>query len=69
VWLYACLTARAEPRSFEIPAWAFDRGNAATYTNQWADAEPMVAFGGAAPIIVEYDIIFPASGTYTLEIK
>ena len=29
----------------------------------------MVAFGGASPIIVEYDINFPASGTYRLEIK
>jgi len=68
-WLCACLTAGAEPRSFEIPAWAFDRGNAATYTNQWADVKPMVAFGGTAPVIVEYDINFPASGTYTLEIN
>ena len=69
LWLCACLTARAEPRSFEIPAWAFDRGNAATFTNQWADAEPMVAYGGASPVIVEYDINFPASGSYTLEVK
>ena len=29
----------------------------------------MVAFGGASPVIVEYDIDFPASGAYTLEIK
>ena len=29
----------------------------------------MVAFGGTAPVIVEYDINFPASGTYTLEIN
>jgi len=67
-WLGPCHAAFAEPRSFEIPAWAFDRGNAATYTNQWADAEPMVAFGGASPIIVEYDIDVPASGAYALEI-
>ena len=69
LWLGTCLTAIAEPRWFDIPAWAFDRGNAATYTNQWADAEPMVAYGGASPILVEYDINFPASGSYCLEIS
>jgi len=31
-----------------------NRGNAATFTNQWADAGPMVAYGGASPVIVEY---------------
>ena len=29
----------------------------------------MVAFGGSSPIIVEYDIVFPASGAYKLQIK
>ena len=29
----------------------------------------MVAFGGASPILVEYDIDFPASGAYKLKIK
>jgi formylglycine-generating enzyme required for sulfatase activity len=64
-----CLAARAEVRSFEIPAWAFDRGNAATFTNQWADAAPMVAYGGASPILVEYDIDFPVAGTYRVEVQ
>ena len=59
----------ASTRSFEIPAWAFDRGNVATFTNQWADAEPMVAFGGVSPIVVEYDIQFIVGGRYTLELK
>ncbi len=60
----------AEPAgSFTIPAWAYDRGNARTFTGQWADAEPMVAFGGASPIIVEYDIPFPVGATYTISIR
>ena len=55
--------------SFEIPAWAFDRGNAQTFTGQWADREPMVAFGGRSPVLVEYDIDFPASGSYALRVR
>jgi len=68
--LYAVPTwALAEPAgSFAIPAWAFDRGNARTFTDQWADAEPMVAFGGDSPVVVEYDIDFPVSAEYTLNI-
>jgi formylglycine-generating enzyme required for sulfatase activity len=55
--------------SIEIPAWAFDRGNAKTFTNQWADVVPMVAFGGRSPVVLEYDIDFPASGNYALELR
>ena len=46
--------AKAQPAgSFLIPAWAFDRGNARTFTNQWADAEPMVGNGQAMNIRVD----------------
>ena len=55
--------------SFEIPAYAFDRGNAKTFTQQYADAGPMVAFGGVSPIVVEYDIVFPADGGYKISIN
>jgi len=54
--------------SFLIPAYAFDRGNAKTFTTQWADAEPMVAFGGDAPVEIEYDVDFPVGTTYTLNV-
>ena len=52
--------AEKEPAgSFVIPAYAFDRGNAKTFTSQWADAEPMVAFGGDDPVVIEYHVNFP----------
>ncbi|HEY9172208.1 MAG TPA: SUMF1/EgtB/PvdO family nonheme iron enzyme [Verrucomicrobiae bacterium] len=54
--------------AFEIPAWAFDRGNVRTFTDQYADAGPMVAYGGHSPVVVEYDIPFPAAGHYRLRV-
>ena len=60
---------KAKPAgSILIPAWAFDRGNARTFTSQWADAEPMVANGGTIPNLVEYDIEFPVPATYAINI-
>lgn len=56
------------PRSVTIPAWAFDRGNVKTFTEQWADAGPMVAFGGSSPAVVEYDLEFPVTGEYRVRI-
>ncbi len=62
--------AAADPAgSFTIPAWAFDRGNAKTFTTSWADAGPMVAYGGESPVVMEYDIDFPVGASYTLNIK
>ena len=58
----------APTNSFLIPAWAFDRGNAKTFTGQWADAGPMVAFGGESPVVLEYDVDFPVSANYKLNI-
>lgn len=55
--------------SFVIPAWAFDRGNAKTFTKEYADAGPMVAFGGESPIVIEYDIEFPVDGTWTIWVR
>jgi len=64
--------AAAEPAgSFEIPAWAFDRGNAQTFADpgQYADAGPMIANGGVLPWGVEYDVEFPVAATYTLHVR
>ena len=55
-------------RSVAIPAYAYDRGNAKTFTRQWADAEPMVAFGGQSPVVIEYDIELPVDGQYTFSV-
>lgn len=55
-------------QSFTIPAYAFDRGNAKTFTSSWADADPMVAFGGQSPVVVEYDIEFPVCGEFSISI-
>ena len=52
----------------DIPAYAFDRGNAKTFTTQWADAGAMVAYGGQSPIVIEYDLELPVDGSYTLSI-
>lgn len=57
----------ANPKSsFMIPAWAFDRGNVKTFRQEYADAGPMVAYGGESPIVVEYDVEFPVSGEWTI---
>ena len=69
----ATVARAAEPKpaactssSFAIPAYAFDRGNAATFTDRWADGEPMIAYGGQSPVVVDYDIHFPVAARYTL---
>ena len=64
-----CLPRIIYAGSFEISAWAFDRGNAKTFTADYADAGPMIAFGGRSPVLVEYDIDFPGSGSYQLDIR
>ena len=58
---------RSKAGSFAIPAWAFDRGNVRVFTEELADAGPMVAFGGRSPVFVEYDLDLPAAGAYQLE--
>jgi formylglycine-generating enzyme required for sulfatase activity len=55
--------------TFTIPAWAFDRGNLRTFTQQYADAGPMVANGGSYPNVVEYDVELPVDATYTLSVR
>lgn len=55
-------------RRFTIPAWAFDRGNVRTVAEEYADAGPMVAFGGQSPAEVEYDIEFPVAGDYRMQL-
>ena len=55
--------------AFTIPAWAFDRGNAQTFTKEYADAGPMIAFGGESPVVVEYDVEFPVATEYRLHVQ
>jgi len=73
VWSIAPPAVGAEkPKSggsFEIPAWAFDRGsNVVTCTNGYADAEAMVG-NLRYPTGIEYDIDFPVAGEYALSIR
>ena len=65
----AVAAVAANASAFEIPAWAFDRGNVATFTEEYADDGPMVAFGGQSPVVVEYDIPIPTSGRYSLSLR
>ena len=79
VWsvAFAAVPADAKPAgSFEIPAWAFDRGNAEVYANPdiYADyrdkyPELVVGDGGRLPWVVEYDVEFPVEAIYTLQIR
>ncbi|MDP6545087.1 MAG: hypothetical protein QGH60_13955 [Phycisphaerae bacterium] len=59
--------------SIEIPAWTFDRGNANIYASpdKYADTAPLAGGGPAEPgeASVEYDINFPVTGEYTLQIR
>jgi len=61
--------AWSEPAgSLLIPAYAFYRGNAKTFTAEYADAGPMVAYGGEYPVVVEYDVDFPVGATYSFSV-
>ena len=68
-WLALLAAPAFAAGRFEIPAWAFDRGNARTFTKEYADAAPMIAFGGKSPVLAEYDIDFPGSGSYELSLS
>jgi len=69
--VFACslIAAQAAESEFEIRAEDFDRGNVKIWTTDFAKGQPAVAYGGASPIEVEYDIEFPVSGRYELHIK
>ena len=63
-------------RSFEIPAWTFDRGNANVDPNPFMYAdyrdnypELVITDGECSPWVVEYDIDFPVDASYTLNIR
>ncbi|MFH1920390.1 MAG: SUMF1/EgtB/PvdO family nonheme iron enzyme, partial [Planctomycetota bacterium] len=67
----AQIASAAKPASsLVIPAYAYDRGNPRTYRSgePYADAKPMVTWGGQYPVVVEYDIDFPVTAQYTLHI-
>ena len=53
----------------QIPAWAFDHGNVRVFTQEYADAGPMVAYGGNSPVFVEYEFEVPGNGAYELAIE
>ncbi len=59
------------PGAIEIPAYAYDRGNAKTFANpkQYADGGPMVAYGGQSPVVIEYDLEFPVDGSYKIRLR
>ena len=61
-------SAAKPTNSLLIPAYAYDRGNPRTYRpgEKYADAGPMVTWGGQYPVVVEYDIEFPVTAQYTL---
>jgi len=69
--------AEAKPAgSFQIPAWAFDRGNAKVFANPdiYADyrdkfPELVAGDGGKLPWTIEYDVDFPVQATYTLHVR
>jgi len=80
VWGVASLAIGAEkPKpagSFEVPAWAFDRGNAEVYANpdlyaDYRDTYPelVAGDGGRLPWVVEYEVYFPVDATYTLHVR
>ncbi|MGO8745835.1 MAG: SUMF1/EgtB/PvdO family nonheme iron enzyme [Thermoguttaceae bacterium] len=62
------ISAMKPAGSLVIPAYAYDRGNPKTYCpgEAYADAEPMVTWGGQYPVVVEYDFESPVTARYTL---
>ena len=59
----------ASGNSFEIEAWAFDRGNFAVFMDQYRNGgPPIVANGGGSPAEIEYDIPFPVAGKFSLSL-
>ncbi|MCL2305576.1 MAG: SUMF1/EgtB/PvdO family nonheme iron enzyme [Planctomycetaceae bacterium] len=65
LFLVLSTSASAAESTFEIDAWAFDRGNFAVYTDQYTGGgPPIIANGGGPPSVVEFDIPFPVAGTY-----
>ncbi|NOS69863.1 MAG: hypothetical protein HOP33_08025, partial [Verrucomicrobia bacterium] len=67
--LTASICENNPTHSFTIPAWAYDQGNAQTFTKEYANAGPMIAFGGESPVVVEYDINFPSTADYRLRVQ
>ncbi|MCX6868033.1 MAG: hypothetical protein NTV46_17820 [Verrucomicrobia bacterium] len=67
------MTATPVAGSLVIPAWTFDRGNARIYASpeQFADDGPLVGSDPLTPGagVVEYDIDFPVTAEYTLQIS
>ncbi len=61
--------SNAQDRTMTIDAWAYDRGNVRVFADEYADAGPMIAYGGESPIFVEYDLLLPATSDYTLSLR
>ena len=79
VWIVAFPAARAEAKpagSIRIWSWEFDRGNARVRANpgqygDYRDTYPglMLAGGSELPWVVEYDVDFPVTATWTLRVR
>ncbi|MFO8012510.1 MAG: hypothetical protein R6X20_04295 [Phycisphaerae bacterium] len=82
VWGLALSASGAEESkpagSIQIPAWAFDRGNAkvgpnadlyADYRDTYPRDNLVTGDGGRRPWVVEYDVDFPVNAPYTLHVR
>ncbi len=55
--------------SFEIDAWAFDRGNVGVFTETYRNGgPPIIANGGVDPNSAEFDVPFPVVAQYRFSI-
>ncbi len=57
------------PAASVVPTYAFDRWNARTWTDTYAGAEPLIAWGGQYRVVAEYDIDFPVAAEYTISVR
>lgn len=82
VWGLALSASGAEESkpadSIQIPAWAFDRGNAkvgpnadlyADYRDKYPRDNLVTGDGGRRPWVVEYDVDFSVDAPYTLHVR
>ena len=76
VWGVAFPAARADAGSIRLACWDYDRGNAKVSANPgiYADyrdkgSEFMMTGTGKSPFVVEYDVDFPVTATYTLHVR
>ena len=76
VWSVAFPALRANAGSIRFTCWDYDRGNAKVCANpgrygDYRDKPPglMMTGSGESPFVVEYDVDFPVTATYTLRVR